>query len=78
MSETKVVAKLSFIDGAHKKKSIPINNPVAEFNQAMAQQVMDAIIAADAFEVEGVAKYVTKDSAETIETTRTQIFDGKA
>ncbi|MGY3724347.1 Protein of unknown function [Granulicatella balaenopterae] len=77
MSETKVVAKLSFIDGENKKKSLSINNPVPEFNQEMAQQAMEDIIQADAFEVEGVAKYVKKDSAELIETTRTSIFDAK-
>ncbi len=77
MIEKKTIAKLNFIDGANKKKSMTIPNPVAEFNADLAQKAMDEIIEANAFEVEGIAKYVTKDRAETIETVRKTIYSAK-
>ena len=75
MSNKKIVAKLTFIDGKNTKKTITVKNPIEPLSKEVAEQAMDAIIAADVFSVKGVKPYVARDSAKIVETTEEMIFD---
>ena len=79
MAKTTKTMKLTFLNGEKKKISITLGDAVDNLTADQVRGAMNTIAEADAFEKDGVAYYVTPQSASYIERTVSAIFnDGDA
>lgn len=79
MVKTTKTLKLIFLNSKNKKTSVTLGNAVDNLTAKQVRGAMTTIAQANVFEKDGVAYYVTPQSASYIERTVSDIFnDGDA
>ena len=79
MAKTTKTLKLTFLNGKNKKTSVTLGDAVDNLTAEQVRGAMTTIAQANVFEKDGVANYVTPQSASYIERTVSDIFnDGDA
>ena len=79
MVKTTKTLKLTFLNGKNKKTSVTLGDAMDNLTAEQVRGAMTTIAKANVFEKDGVAYYVTPQSASYIERTVSAIFnDGDA
>ena len=75
MVKTTKTLKLTFLNGKNKKTSVTLGDAVDNLTAEQVRGAMTTIAQANMFEKDGVAYYVTPQSASYIEHTVSDIFN---
>ena len=75
MVQTTKTLKLTFLNGKNKKTSVTLGDAMDNFTAEQVRGAMTTIVKANVFEKDGVAYYVTPQSASYIERTVSDIFN---
>lgn len=75
MAKTTKTLKLTFLNGKKKKTSITLGDEMDNLTAEQVRGAMTTIAQANVFEKDGVAYYVTPQSASYIERTVSDIFN---
>ena len=75
MVKTTKTLKLTFLNGKNKKTSVTLGDAVDNLIAEQVRGAMTTIAQANVFEKDGVAYYVTPQSASYIERTVSDIFN---
>ena len=78
MAKTTKTLKLTFLNGKKKKTSITLGDAMDNLTAEQVRGAMTTIAQANVFEKDGVAYYVTPQSASYIERTVSDIFNDAA
>ena len=78
MAKTTKTLKLTFLNGKNKKTSVTLGDAVDNLTAEQVRGAMTTIAQANVFEKDGVAYYVTPQSASYIERTVSDIFNDAA
>jgi hypothetical protein len=78
MAKTTKTLKLTFLNGKNKKTSVTLGDAVDNLTAEQVRGAMTTIAQANMFEKDGVAYYVTPQSASYIERTVSDIFNDAA
>ena len=78
MAKTTKTLKLTFLNGKNKKTSVTLGDAMDNLTAKQVRGAMTTIAKADVFEKDGVAYYVTPQSASYIERTVSDIFADQA
>lgn len=78
MAKTTKTLKLTFLNGKKKKTSITLGDAMDNLTAEHVRGAMTNIAEANVFEKDGVAYYVTPQSASYIERTVSDIFNDAA
>lgn len=78
MVKTTKTLKLTFLNGKNKKTSVTLGDAMDNLTAKQVRGAMTTIAKADVFEKDGVAYYVTPQSASYIERTVSDIFADQA
>lgn len=78
MVKTTKTLKLTFLNGKNKKTSVTLGDAVDNLTAEQVRGAMTTIAQANMFEKDGVAYYVTPQSASYIERTVSDIFNDAA
>lgn len=78
MVKTTKTLKLTFLNGKNKKISVTLGDAMDNFTAEQVRGAMTTIAKANVFEKDGVAYYVTPQSAAYIERTVSDIFNDAA
>lgn len=75
MAKTTKTLKLTFLNGKNKKTSVTLGDAMDNLTAEQVRGAMTTIAQANVFEKDGVAYYVTPQSASYIERTVRDIFN---
>ena len=75
MVKTTKTLKLTFLNGKNKKTSVTLGDAMDNLTAEQVRGAMTTIAEANVFEKDGVAYYVTPQSASYIERTVSDIFN---
>ena len=75
MFKTTKTLKLTFLNGKNKKTSVTLGDAMDNLTAEQVRGAMTTIAKANVFEKDGVAYYVTPQSASYIERTVSDIFN---
>lgn len=75
MVKTTKTLKLTFLNGKNKKTSVTLGDAMDNLTAEQVRGAMTTIAKANVFEKDGVAYYVTPQSASYIERTVSDIFN---
>ena len=75
MVKTTKTLKLTFLNGKNKKTSVTLGDAMDNLTAEQVRGAMTTIAQANVFEKDGVAYYVTPQSASYIERTVSDIFN---
>lgn len=78
MVKTTKTLKLTFLNGKNKKTSVTLGDAVDNLTAEQVHGAMTTIAKANVFEKDGVAYYVTPQSAAYIERTVSDVFNDAA
>ena len=78
MVKTTKTLKLTFLNGKNKKTSVTLGDAMDNLTAEQVRSAMTTIAEANVFEKDGVAYYVTPQSAAYIERTVSDIFNDAA
>ena len=78
MVKTTKTLKLTFLNGKNKKTSVTLGDAMDNLTAEQVRGAMTTIAEANVFEKDGVAYYVTPQSAAYIERTVSDIFNDAA